>query len=535
MPSEPKDRLRLLIVLRAGSAPAWQLTLVGELESSDLCDVIVASAPLDAESSDRRSWLFRAYEAWESRRFQDRPEVLAPIRHHRPQPREGEWEVDAALWLADSPPPDRALRLPHGAWYIRQGAARVDADAPLLDELRKGDGVVETALCQLTPEGERVLLASVGPTDPVSLHRARTRAYAKAARLPARYLRRLRMGHVAEGVASAPPESPRAPGTLRTLEYLATLVVRLTIRRARALALENQWFVAYRRLEAPDRRLEPLADFTTLVPPRGHFYADPFPIRHSAGDVIIFEDYRRSEDRGVLAYADVVGGGERLSPPVPALDLDTHLSYPFVFQHDGETYMVPETRRLNRVQLMRAVGGFAKWEPVRTLIDAMALTDSTLLFHGGRVWLFGALAADDGAALDELHVFSAPSLHDEWTPHPLNPIVSDVRSARPAGAFLEHRGQLIRPAQDCSRIYGWRIVLNRVDVLTPNDYRETAIGHIEPVDRGITRTHTYNASAGYETVDGLRTVFKLATLRRPPTSVRFRVRLYDRGDDGRHR
>jgi hypothetical protein len=197
--------------------------------------------------------------------------------------------------------------------------------------------------------------------------------------------------------------------------------------------------------------------------------------------------------------------------------------------------MVPETRRLNRVQLMRAVDGLTGWKPTRTLIEAMALTDSTLLLSGGRVWLFGALAIDEGAALDELHLFSAPSLDGEWVPHPLNPIVSDIRSARPAGALFEHNGALIRPAQDCSRSYGWRIVLNRVDVLTEDAYSETAIGHLEPTDRRITRTHTYNASAGYEAVDGLRTVPKLAALRRPPKSVRFRVCLYDETDRGRQR
>jgi hypothetical protein len=271
------------------------------------------------------------------------------------------------------------------------------------------------------------------------------------------------------------------------------------------------------------------------MPPPGHFYADPFPVRHDDDrDAILFEDYLRSRDQGVLAYVDI-DRNARASAPMPALELDTHLSYPFVFQHGGDLYMVPETRRLNRVQLMRAVDGLTGWKPTRTLIEAMALTDSTLLLSGGRVWLFGALAIDEGAALDELHLFSAPSLDGEWVPHPLNPIVSDIRSARPAGALFEHNGALIRPAQDCSRSYGWRIVLNRVDVLTEDAYSETAIGHLEPTDRRITRTHTYNASAGYEAVDGLRTVPKLAALRRPPKSVRFRVCLYDETDRGRQR
>ena len=64
---------------------------------------------------------------------------------------------------------------------------------------------------------------------------------------------------------------------------------------------------------------------------------------------------------------------------------------------------------------------------------------------------------------------------------------------------------LIRPAQDASGGYGRRIVLNKIDVLTPVEYRETPVGSIEtgwlP---GVVRTHTYTADGGFEALDGLR-------------------------------
>jgi hypothetical protein len=90
-------------------------------------------------------------------------------------------------------------------------------------------------------------------------------------------------------------------------------------------------------------------------------------------------------------------------------------------------------------------------------------------------------------------------------PHPENPVVSDVRSARPAGRVFRHDGRLIRPAQDCSRGYGTAVVFNRIDVLTTDEYAESPVGRIEPNwAPGLVGTHTYNSSGGIEVVDGRR-------------------------------
>jgi len=93
----------------------------------------------------------------------------------------------------------------------------------------------------------------------------------------------------------------------------------------------------------------------------------------------------------------------------------------------------------------------------------------------------------------------------DWKSHPQNPIISDVRSARPGGSIYIQDGKIIRPSQDCSKKYGYGINLNEIEILTETEYREKRILHITPenIDKNIRRTHTYAHQNGISIIDGL--------------------------------
>ena len=85
-----------------------------------------------------------------------------------------------------------------------------------------------------------------------------------------------------------------------------------------------------------------------------------------------------------------------------------------------------------------------------------------------------------GGFNDELYLFHARGLLDEWQPHARNPVRSDARCARPAGALYWRNGALYRPAQICVPRYGAGIALNRVLRLTPQTYAERQVERIVP-------------------------------------------------------
>src|SRR2546428_268438 len=105
-----------------------------------------------------------------------------------------------------------------------------------------------------------------------------------------------------------------------------------------------------------------------------------------------------------------------------------------------------------------------------------------------------------------LYVWHASDLWGPWEAHPLNPVKTDIRSARPGGTPFEYEGQLYRPAQDCSKTGGGKIVLNRVDRLTTTEFQEEPVAIVAPYadtpyQDGL---HTLSAAGDYTLIDAKR-------------------------------
>ena len=188
--------------------------------------------------------------------------------------------------------------------------------------------------------------------------------------------------------------------------------------------------------------------------------------------------------------------------PVKILDKDYHLSYPFILNLDDKFYMVPESRGNKTIDLYECTDFPHQWNFKQRLMENVSAVDTTLIHYSNKWWLFTGMAENEAAAPNvELFLFYTDDLFSgEWTAHPQNPIVSDVKSARPAGSLFVKDGKLFRPSQDCSKAYGYGFDLNEIEILTETEYRERKILSIRPDwDKKILATHTF-ANCGNLTV-----------------------------------
>ena len=108
--------------------------------------------------------------------------------------------------------------------------------------------------------------------------------------------------------------------------------------------------------------------------------------------------------------------------------------------------------------------------------------------------MFTNIKENEGASsFDELFLFYADELlTNHWKPHPKNPVVSDVKSARPAGSLFFYNNKLYRPSQDCSFRYGYATVINEIIEMNPEAER------ISGYTREYAIGRTYQALFGTE-------------------------------------
>ena len=268
--------------------------------------------------------------------------------------------------------------------------------------------------------------------------------------------------------------------------------------------LGRNWFIAYRK-----RRWRQLSErddygFTRVHQPRDRFFADPFVIQVLERSYVFFEDYDVAHGRGVISYVEVERDNTT-TPPSVALSKPYHLSYPFVFEHEREIYLLPETASNRTIELYRAREFPHIWEHYRVLVPDTRAVDSTLHFDGIRWWLFTCVTRTRQEAAKDLSLFVAGSLDAEFRPHPRNPVVRHSQSVRPAGKLFRDAGRLIRPSQDSTHTYGGQISLNHIALLDEREYSEASVGTVSPdwMSLGLA-THTLNFTDSLEVIDGRR-------------------------------
>jgi hypothetical protein len=245
---------------------------------------------------------------------------------------------------------------------------------------------------------------------------------------------------------------------------------------------------------------------------RGKSAADPFGIQRGGLLHLFFEDLDLRRGRGVISHA-TIGPDDQVSEPECVLDLGHHVSYPFVVERDGAVFMLPETGAAGRLVLYEAVDFPRRWRPAATLVEDVPVIDASVVEYGGRWWMFGSRL--DQGHNHNLFVWHAPELTGPWTPHAANPVKTDAHSARSAGTPFVAAGQLYRPSQDSSHTYGRRVIVNRVDVLTPTSFSERAVNAVEqpPGSMYPDGLHTLSAVGNRTLIDGNRVHFVAASLR----------------------
>ncbi len=506
---EKPPLLRIGIIIESFLQPRWVRKSVEDALATQLCTfaLVVKTAP---QKTSAGGLLYKLYNGMDQRLFRadatelvNIEDLLSGVPVVDDVDKLVEFDLDLLINFA-APELNEKLagRAKNGVWFYAFG------DAPGFNEVMYQLPITHSSLKSLQGETEHIIYDSASPTlSRFSVRLNNNTCFWKSAAFVARALRDRHEGRSVLSVNHREPAS-HLPGNAAMSKMFVRLSGRAVERAFEKVSSFEQWLLAYRF----DRD-----EFKYLIPPVGHFWADPFQIKVDGRFYIFFEEYVNTAGRAHISVVEVDRNGI-VSGPTEVLKLDCHLSYPFVFEWQGDYYMIPETGERNVVELYRATSFPFKWEPEKVLLEANHPLDATLIEVGGTWWMFVNIQ-EEGVAVnwDELHLYYAESPLGPWKPHARNPVVSDVCSARPAGRLFWSKNVLYRPSQDSSLRYGYATTINKVIDLSPTAYKETEVLKILPDwDKNIIGVHTVNLFDEMTVIDCLAKRRRLRNTRLRP-------------------
>ncbi len=387
------------------------------------------------------------------------------------------------------------------------GVWRLDAycDAAGLETAFQGDGATPVVLLRYPGKGHppEAIAKVVYDTKTLAAMNAQY-IQEKSVQLIERELARLTVDPVQASLDPAPP-LPAVPGLWDLARYSYLVIGDIIARMWRAvkarMGLRPRMFtLRVGRGALPG--FDP-ASSVEIEPVGNSYWADPFLFENDGEVFLFFEDYRYDIRRGHISVGKLNGTEFQLIGP--ALGAPHHLSFPFVFRHGDDIFMLPETHQAGRLEVWRATDFPTGWELYSTALDGVGAVDSVLKKIDDTWWLFTNICRDSfNDHCSELHIFrtDGPAM-TQVEPHRMNPVVIGSDTARGGGRVFCQDDRWFRSSQDNSGgVYGYGLNIMEIEVLDIEQYRERRVRHITPdFTPGLIGCHQVDAAGGVFVID----------------------------------
>lgn len=266
----------------------------------------------------------------------------------------------------------------------------------------------------------------------------------------------------------------------------------------------EQWFLRFAFCDNPLQWRE--QQFFELHPPKHHIYADPFVACDGDKCYLIFEIDNHQQPKGYLGACELFADGS-CGEVKTILQCDYHLSYPFIFKHNHQWFMIPETSANKTIELWQAVDFPWTWQKKTVLMENIEAVDTTLYQHDDLFYLFTSTKQQTKKFGNRLDIFYSDDLFSShWQAHAQNPVKENLLYERPAGNLFTVNGTLYRPVQDSIKRYGGAMELREISQLSPTQYQERTIDRINPEQFQCIGSHTFSFAYGVLVLDALHRV-----------------------------
>ena len=143
------------------------------------------------------------------------------------------------------------------------------------------------------------------------------------------------------------------------------------------LSFDEVFVTGYRKR---GETLIPMSHGGTFAPVpnnKRYWYADPIIFKKNGRNYLFMEAFDKKAQKGKVAYCELTAHGP--SEPKVIIDEPFHMSFPTVFEMDGEVYMIPETSSDRSFRVYHATDFPEKWETVARFETNRLYVDTTVL------------------------------------------------------------------------------------------------------------------------------------------------------------
>ena len=292
----------------------------------------------------------------------------------------------------------------------------------------------------------------------------------------------------------------RSPNTRQATLYLTKRFKSILEKKIRRLVdTDFRWSVGFVH---SDWRRAVLWRAKRLKNPPSHFLADPFVISRDNRTYCFVEDFDlRSQKGSIAVYELTEDGGRRLGV---ALEELFHLSFPYIFEFQGEVLMCPETSANRDIRIYRCIKFPLHWELYDILMEDVCAADTMLFEKDGLWWMFTNLdPIEAGDYCTEMSIFFTKHLFDrQWKSHPLNPVIVDSSRARNGGLLQDGQTHFRVSQRQGFDFYGKSSSINKISELTKTTYSEELVCSITPdFSDNVVGTHHFHSNGEFTVFD----------------------------------
>lgn len=199
--------------------------------------------------------------------------------------------------------------------------------------------------------------------------------------------------------------------------------------------------------------------------------ADPFVFVHKETLYLFFEEQVGLHGKGVIKMIST-NDLKTWTKPKLILKEPFHLSYPNVFEYNGDVYMIPETGHNNDIRLYKAADDkLSNWKFQKVLLIGKNYVDSSIFSIGDIYYLITSEYNKEKQYILRLFISSDP-INGEWKECACSPLSYNNFNARCGGPIINYNGLCYRMAQRCDGRYGSGLTAYLIDNIDDNQYIE---------------------------------------------------------------